>query len=97
MNLSPELAARIAALAADCGAERVLLFGSRARGDNRARSDVDLAVFGLPEQAQARFRLALDELPTLLKCDVVAVRDGLDPELLGNITKEGVPLYEKGA
>ena len=97
MDLPRALAAQIAALAADSGAERVLLFGSRARGDSHPRSDIDLAVFGMPEHAQARFRLALEELPTLLKCDVVAVHDGLDPELLTNITREGVPLYEQSA
>ena len=43
------------------------------------------------------FRLALDELPTLLKCDAVAVHDGLDAELLANITRDGVTLYEQGA
>ena len=97
MDLSAKLAAQIAALAAGNGAERVLLFGSRARGDNRPRSDIDLAVFGMPEHMQPRFRLALDELPTLLKCDVVAIHDGLDAELLANIMRDGVTIYEQGA
>lgn len=29
------------ALARECGLEKVILFGSRARGDHRARSDID--------------------------------------------------------
>jgi uncharacterized protein len=44
----------IAARVARCtGAERVVLFGSRARGDATPESDVDLAIV-LPEQADAR-------------------------------------------
>ena len=34
------------ALAETCGLSRLILFGSRARGDNRERSDIDLAVSG---------------------------------------------------
>lgn len=96
MELSPKLTERIAALGARYGAERVVLFGSRARGDNRERSDIDLAVFGLPERSAAPFRLALEELPTLLKCDVVLMRDGLDSALAANIERDGVTIYEQG-
>nr|DAR07982.1 MAG TPA: hypothetical protein [Caudoviricetes sp.] len=31
------------------GADKIVLYGSRARGDNRERSDIDIAVFGLSE------------------------------------------------
>ncbi len=37
-------------LKADFGAERVCLFGSLARGTFRSKSDIDLAVEGLPER-----------------------------------------------
>ena len=44
-----ELYKQLAALARQHGARRLVLFGSRARGDNRYNSDVDLAVYGMPE------------------------------------------------
>ena len=37
-----ELYARLAALAAQYGARRLVLYGSRARGDFHERSDIDL-------------------------------------------------------
>lgn len=75
------------------GAERVVLYGSRARGDHTERSDIDLAVFGLDPALAGRFRLALDDLPTLLSFDVVCVDANTSPALLKNIEKEGVTLY----
>ena len=35
---------KIAAIGQRFRAERVVLFGSRARGDNRSRSDIDLSL-----------------------------------------------------
>ena len=81
------------ALARECGLEKVILFGSRARGDHRARSDIDLAVSG---GDAVRFALrAEEELPTLLSLDIVNLDGPVQPELLASIRREGVPLYEK--
>jgi predicted nucleotidyltransferase len=38
----------------EAGAQRVVLFGSLARGSFRKNSDIDLAVSGLPERALAK-------------------------------------------
>ena len=43
-----ELYTQLAALAQQYGAKRLVLFGSRARGDHHERSDIDLAVYGMP-------------------------------------------------
>lgn len=81
------------ALARECGLEKVILFGSRARGDHRARSDIDLAVSG---GDTIRFALrAEEELPTLLAFDIVNLDRPVQAELLESIRKEGVLLYEK--
>ena len=34
-----------------------------------------------------------EELPTLLKIDIVHIQDGMDPVFLQNIQKDGVILY----
>lgn len=44
-------------MAADAHAERVVLFGSRARGDNRPKSDIDIAITGCKAFDQLEDRL----------------------------------------
>lgn len=83
---------QLAALARRYGAKKLVLFGSRARGDNTPRSDVDLAVYGMPEANRARFALDAEELPTLLRLDIVHIRPGMDEKFLANIEKDGVIL-----
>ena len=88
-----QLYSQLAALAAQYGARRLVLFGSRARGDARERSDIDLAVYGMPEKKRGAFWMAAEELPTLLKFDIVHILPGMDPKFLHNIEKDGVTLY----
>jgi len=87
------LAEQLAGLAEVHNAKRLVLFGSRARGDNKPRSDIDLAVYGMPEQERAGFWLDAEELPTLLKFDIVHIMPGMDPKFIQNIEKDGVTLY----
>ena len=73
--------------------ERVILFGSRARGDYKKTSDIDLAVTG---GDFSRFALDVEEeTSTLLKYDIVELDRTIQPELLESIQKEGIILYEK--
>ena len=90
-----ELYNQLAALARRFGAKRLVLFGSRARGDNRPNSDIDLAVYGMPEDNRAEFWMCCEELPTLLKFDIVHIQDGMEPVFLANIEKDGVELMDK--
>ena len=46
VNLTKSIINDIEKLAIDCNIEKVILFGSRARGDNKERSDIDLAITG---------------------------------------------------
>lgn len=88
-----QLYTQLAALARRYGAQRLVLFGSRARGDNRYNSDIDLAVYGMSQENEARFWMDCEELPTLLKFDIVHIHDGMNPAFLQNIQKDGVTLY----
>ena len=71
---------------------RVYLFGSWARGDERATSDIDIAVepIGviLPFLLQ-NLREELEESYIPYNVDVVDTREA-DPKLIDNIMKEGI-------
>jgi predicted nucleotidyltransferase len=92
--LIEDLAGRIARHPA---VERVWLFGSRARGDNFARSDVDLAIEApsMDHDDWLRIKLSFDdEAPTLLLTDLVRIEDA--PEhLREQIRDEGIVVYER--
>lgn len=73
--------------------QKVILFGSRARGDYHKTSDIDLAVLS---GNVSEFIMAVDEhTDTLLMYDVVDLRGTVQKELLESIKKEGIILYEK--
>jgi nucleotidyltransferase substrate binding protein (TIGR01987 family) len=96
MNGMPQaLAQKLEELARGFGVQKLVLFGSRARGDNNGRSDIDLAVYGLSRRAEMRFRGELDSLDTLLHIDVVPITQDTDPALLEHIRKDGVLLMER--
>lgn len=93
VNLDAGIKEDIIALAKYYNLSKVLLFGSRARGDNRNRSDVDLAVSG---GDIVGFRTSIDdEIRTLLMFDVVNLDEPVQEELSEAIRREGQILYEK--
>lgn len=76
---------------------RVLLFGSRARGDFQAGSDIDLAVYhdGMDSVELNRLRNELDELNIIQRIDLVDPLCLNKPALIENIKREGIRLFEK--
>ena len=73
--------------------EKVILFGSRARGDYHRTSDIDIAVCG---GNTARFALDVnEETSTLLMYDIIDLDASITKELRVSIETEGRLLYEK--
>ena len=73
--------------------KQVILFGSRARGDYKRASDIDLAVSG---GDVLRFALDVDEeTSTPLKYDVINLDGNIQEELRRAIQEEGRILYEE--
>lgn len=92
-GLSDELVRAMVLMAQEYRLERLILFGSRARGSYRPASDVDLAASG---GDVLRFALALEEeAPTLLSFDVVDLDGQVQRALRDEIERDGVVLYEK--
>lgn len=92
-GIRPEVIEEIKEFAKEFDIDKVILFGSRARGDYHRTSDIDLAVSG---GDVAQFALAVDEeTSTLLMYDVVDLALPIQEELRESIRREGVILYEK--
>lgn len=94
--LNDKLIHSIQAIGRKYAIKRIVLFGSRARGDNKSTSDIDLAVYPLPEfKSKGYFSSEIDDLATLFKIDVIFIDNHTDIKLLENIKKEGVVIYER--
>ena len=92
-GINPKVIAEIRNFAKLYEVRKVILFGSRARGDFRRTSDIDLAVSGGDFN---RFALDVDEeTSTLLEYDIVNLNAEMQDELRESIKKEGRILYEK--
>ena len=85
---------QIAEFAREAGAKRVILFGSRARGTNYPKSDIDLAIEGCPDFPALEDRLQ-EELWSLLRLDIVNLDARLSDELRQEIARDGKVLYEE--
>jgi predicted nucleotidyltransferase len=86
----------VKALAARPEVARIWLYGSRARGDARERSDVDLAVEA-PEAGRRAWLSMCDlaeDADTLLPIDLVRVEEA-PAALRERIRREGRVLYER--
>jgi predicted nucleotidyltransferase len=92
-NLEKKVEDEIIEIAKKNNIEKVILFGSRARGNNSERSDIDLAVSG--GDALKFYYDVEEEVRTLLMFDVVDLNKGISDELQQEIDRDGVVLYEK--
>lgn len=92
-GIKPIVIQEICKLAQTYNVDKVILFGSRARGDYKRVSDIDLAVSG---GNFVRFAIDVEEeTSTLLKFDLVNLDGSMQEELRDTIEKEGKVLYEK--
>lgn len=77
---------------------KVILFGSRARGDNTDKSDYDIAVFSnnTDISQHIKFLEDIDNIDTLNKIDVVFIKKThLNTNLYQNIIRDGVIIMNK--
>lgn len=78
--------------------EQIWLFGSRARGDNQHRADIDIALY-CPTATDKDWLSILDIIDgadTLLKIDCLRLDEMDDDSAIKQaIRREGIKLYEK--
>lgn len=73
--------------------QKVVLFGSRARGTHTDRSDVDIAVSG--GDFDSFYWAVKEKIHSLLSFDIIEWNAGVSKELEKEIEKDGVVIYEK--
>ena len=70
---------------------KILLFGSRARGDYKETSDIDLAVLSeISRDEQYKIMNEIDLLDIIYKIDIVFVDSNTKEELVKSIKRDGV-------
>lgn len=78
--------------------EKAIIYGSRAKGNYRKGSDIDLTMLGEALNTRTLFAVAdeLDEsyIPYTVDLSILARID--NPELRGHIDRVGAVLYERG-
>ncbi len=86
---------QIADIARQYNAQKVVLFGSRARGTNQPKSDIDLAIYGCEAFDELSDSLN-EDLWSLLKLDIINMDDKyVSQALISEIERDGKVLYEK--
>lgn len=74
-------------------AEKVILFGSRAKGTAQERSDIDIAVVGAADFGGLQEEI--EEIPTLYSIDLVELETCGNDLLMEDIERYGRKIYEK--
>ncbi|MEA1962389.1 MAG: nucleotidyltransferase domain-containing protein [Bacillota bacterium] len=72
--------------------KRAVIFGSRARGDYRYNSDIDLAVYAQGSPSVALY-LDLDEAAGIYKLDFIDMTRLTNSKLRQHIEEEGIQIY----
>ena len=75
--------------------DSVKIFGSRAKGNYRPSSDIDLAIIGDIDQFEAeKISSELDDLPLPYLFDLKVVNQISSPELIEHIKRVGISLHD---
>ena len=69
----------------------IVLFGSRAKGNNTERSDIDMAVYG----GDFDGFYWEEKINSLLMFDIIQADSAISDDLKHEIEKDGVIIYEK--
>ena len=92
-HLSDRIVRELCTFAQKYSVTRIVLFGSRARGTNAERSDIDIAVYG--GDFDNFYWDVKENTHSLLMFDIVQADASISDELKEEIEKDGVVIYEK--
>jgi len=73
--------------------EKVILFGSRAKGNENINSDIDLCI-GYIGKSKGTIVEEINDVVGIYSCDIV-FQDSLNENIEKQITRDGIELYYK--
>lgn len=92
-NLPDRVLRELSSFAQKYSVTKIILFGSRARGTNTERSDIDIAVYG--GNFDGFYWDVKEKINSLLMFDILQADSSISDELIKEIEKDGVVIYEK--
>ena len=92
-SLPDRIVREISSFAQKYSIKKIILFGSRSRGTNTERSDIDIAVYG--GDFDSFYWDVKEKTHSLLMFDIVQADAPISAELKEEIEKDGVVIYEK--
>ena len=92
-NLLDRVLRELSYFAQEHSVTKIILFGSRARGTNTERSDIDIAVYG--GDFDGFYWDVKEKIHSLLMFDILQADTSISDELKQEIEKDGVVIYEK--
>lgn len=77
--------------------DKIILFGSRAKGNFTAGSDIDIAIKGRLLQLNdlLDFKIKTDNLSLPYKIDLIIFDNINEPDLINHINRVGINLFER--
>ena len=93
-GLSDEHLKMIIAVLAKTPITKAVIFGSRAKGNYKPNSDIDIAVF-VGDDIINKISTELDELPTPYKFDIIAYETIQNQDLKEHIDRVGKEIYKE--
>jgi len=95
--LEKDINSIVSIISSNTKVESIIIFGSRAKGNNKAGSDIDVAVkgnsIGLDDILNARMRFEQLSLP--YKIDLVIYDRVKEEELISHIDRAGIIIFQR--
>ncbi len=95
MNIERDLLEKIIEVFRKFDIEKAVLFGSRARGDNRKNSDIDIAFYTENRDVFHFLKDEIDQIETIIKIDLFDAMNLKKQALIDGIENDGIVIYRK--
>jgi uncharacterized protein len=95
--LKEDIKSLVSIISSNDKVDKIILFGSRAKGNYTNGSDIDLAIKGhlLKLNDLLDLKIKIDNLSLPYKIDIIIYGSINEPDLISHIDRIGISLYER--